>query len=127
MNKMTSKEFNDTYPEGTDVVYTPALGAKDGFLSTKTRSLSWELADGTPVVLIEGKAGGVALTHLSPTIKRDTNPTQALYDALKARVDQDRRQYDHAMTFPETTTVAYRKELLAKIMADEAILDQAKA
>lgn len=60
---MTAEQFNGLYPEGTAFRYYPVRG-DDDFLETKTRSHAWELGDGTPVVLIEGRTGGVCVEHL---------------------------------------------------------------
>jgi len=62
---MTSKEWNEKYPKGTRVSYHPILSSKDLPIFTKTRSESWELGHGEPVVLIEGISGGVLLSHLN--------------------------------------------------------------
>lgn len=67
MKKMSVKKFNERYPVGTQVTYFPIMKDDGSFmgnpLKSKTRSAAWELC-GEPVVLIEGKAGGVALSHL---------------------------------------------------------------
>lgn len=62
----TANSWNATWPEGTSVIYYPVLPPRDDIppVTTKTRSLAWELGDGTPVVKIEGRSGGVALSHL---------------------------------------------------------------
>jgi len=60
---MTADHFNELYPEGTQFRYYPVRGDVE-FIETKTRSHAWELGDGTPVVLIEGKTGGVCIEHL---------------------------------------------------------------
>ena len=60
---MTADEFNELYPEGTSFRYYPVRGDVE-YLDTKTRSPAWNLGDGTPVVLIKGKTGGVCIEHL---------------------------------------------------------------
>lgn len=60
---MTSERFNQLHPVGTAFRYYPIAGESE-YITTKTRSESWELGDGHPVVLIEGKAGGVSIHHL---------------------------------------------------------------
>lgn len=63
---MTSSRFNELHPVGTAFRYYPIAGASE-YIETKTRSESWELGDGHPVVLIEGRAGGVSIHHLVKT------------------------------------------------------------
>lgn len=54
--------FNSTFPIGTPVRYW--VWAREGEGATgKTRSKAW-LCSGTPVVLVEGNTGGIALTHI---------------------------------------------------------------
>ncbi len=65
---MTAKEWNDTYTPGVRVAYRPLKSDPAGIL-TLTRSEAWELGNGHPVVLIDGKSGGVSLEHL--TVVRD--------------------------------------------------------
>ncbi|GMV72937.1 MAG: hypothetical protein AMXMBFR77_27740 [Phycisphaerales bacterium] len=54
--------WNSTHPPGTPVEYTPHPDATPR--RTRTRSIAWLLGGHTAVVMIEGMAGGVALTHL---------------------------------------------------------------
>ena len=61
--KISANEFNALYKEGTPVKYYP-LSDEDNFEETKTRSIAWELGHGEPVVLVEGRTGGVALSHI---------------------------------------------------------------
>lgn len=63
---MTAREWNAIYSSGTPVTYEPVLPPVAGIdpVHTRTRSHAWELGDGTPIVKIEGRTGGVALTHL---------------------------------------------------------------
>lgn len=57
---ITAAEWNQRFPVGTPVRYHPIIGDKK-FITSKTRSEAWELGDGTPVVKIEGRTGGVLL------------------------------------------------------------------
>jgi len=58
----SSKKWNDEHEVGTPVRYW--RGARRGEGRTgRTRSLAWDLC-GSPVVSIEGTAGGIALTHV---------------------------------------------------------------
>lgn len=65
MNRLniTAEEFNRRYPVGTEVRYYETIW-DENTLSSKTRSEAWTLGHGEPVVLIEGKTGGVSLGHL---------------------------------------------------------------
>lgn len=86
---MTADEWNELYPVGTPVTafpfirpehpvavaYRKATGAGRSRLDetdpctrleTVTRTPAWELGHGTPVVSVDGYAGGIALTHIDP-------------------------------------------------------------
>lgn len=52
---MGAAQFNDRHWIGDIVFYTDDFGVR---IPTKLRSEAWELGDGTPVVLLEGWAGG---------------------------------------------------------------------
>jgi hypothetical protein len=66
---MTAEEFNRLHPVGTPVVAFPCMrGCPDHpGLVTVTRTPAWTLGDHTPVVTVEGYAGGIALTHVDVT------------------------------------------------------------
>lgn len=55
-------------PIGTPVTAYPGVLPEDSadakILITHTRSLPWMLGGHTPVVLVEGYAGAIALTHV---------------------------------------------------------------
>lgn len=55
-------DFNKLNSIGDTVIYIE----DNGFTRTRTklRSKAWALGDGTPVVKIEGKTGGVSLTRI---------------------------------------------------------------
>lgn len=55
--------FNAVCPVGTPVTYWPGTRAGEGREGV-TRSRAWILPSGEPVVMIEGYAGGVALSHV---------------------------------------------------------------
>lgn len=59
----TAAAFNERVPVGTAVRYFPIRG-HFAHLETRTRSVAWELGSGAPVVMIDGKSGGVAIEHL---------------------------------------------------------------
>lgn len=63
----TSKglEFARLYSVGTEFYYYPVADEPERDY-TKTRSEPWELGHGTVVVLIEGRTGGVLISHLEP-------------------------------------------------------------
>lgn len=58
-------QFNDLVPIGSPVAYWPGLRRGPGVLSA-TRSAAWLVGGGAAVVLVEGYAGGIALTHVMP-------------------------------------------------------------
>lgn len=58
-------QFNDAIPVGTPVLYWPGARTGQGRPSV-TRSRAWVLGDHTPVVMVEGYGGGIALTHVCP-------------------------------------------------------------
>ena len=60
---MTADRFNTENPIGTPVRYFPIKGVGESIV-TKTRSEAWALGHGEVVVKIEGRAGGVCISHL---------------------------------------------------------------
>lgn len=58
-------QFNSVCPVGTPVLYWPGDRRDEGRKSA-TRSEAWLLGGHTPVVMVEGYAGGIALTHVMP-------------------------------------------------------------
>lgn len=62
----TADSWNAAYPVGTKVRYWPVYPPIDSIqpVDTTTRSEAWALGDGTVVVSIAGKSGGVALSHI---------------------------------------------------------------
>lgn len=69
----SAERWNETYPQGIAVVYTPPLPLFFKFtpLVTRTCAMATCLSDGTPVVKIEGVTGWVALEHLAVLEERD--------------------------------------------------------
>jgi hypothetical protein len=63
---LTAAQWNAAHPIGTAVrywpIYPPIASAPP--IDTRTRSEAWALGDGTAVVLIEGKSGGMCLSHI---------------------------------------------------------------
>lgn len=58
-------QFNDSIPVGTPVLFW--AGARTGKgTPSRTRTRAWVLGDHTPVVMVEGYSGGIALTHVCP-------------------------------------------------------------
>lgn len=62
----TAETWNAAHPVGTRVRYWPVYPPIDSVppLDTTTRSEAWELGDGTVVVKISGRTGGVHLAHI---------------------------------------------------------------
>lgn len=56
-------KFNEVAPVGTPVVFWPGVRKGAGRPSV-TRSAAWLMGGHTPVVAVEGYAGGIALTHV---------------------------------------------------------------
>jgi hypothetical protein len=56
-------QFNDICPIGSPVLYWPGAFEGEGRTSV-TRSAAWLLGGHTPVVMVEGYAGGIALSHV---------------------------------------------------------------
>jgi hypothetical protein len=69
MAKITAEDFNKKFPVGTAVRYHPIID-HEGYVESKTRSKAWELGHGEPVVMIEGKAGGVSLDAIATICPR---------------------------------------------------------
>ena len=62
----TAASWNAAYPVGTAVRYWPIYPPIDGVPpeDTRTRSEAWTLGDGSVVVLVAGKSGGVFLSNV---------------------------------------------------------------
>lgn len=62
----TAAFWNAAHPVGTLVRYFPVYPPIEGVppVETRTRSEAWVLGDGSVVVLVEGKSGGVLLSHI---------------------------------------------------------------
>lgn len=60
---MNAEQWNARYPVGTRVAAFPITRMEPPLLTT-TRTPAWELGHGTPVVSVDGYAGGIALTHI---------------------------------------------------------------
>lgn len=63
LKQITADQFNATFPVGTPCRYFPVMGEIE-HIDTKTRTPAWTLGHGRTVVSVEGKAGGVDITHL---------------------------------------------------------------
>ena len=62
----TAESWNAAHPVGTAVRYWPIYPPHGiaPHVDTTTRSEAWALGDGSVVVLIEGRSGGVYLSHI---------------------------------------------------------------
>lgn len=65
MSARAIEAWNAANPIGTPVVFWPAFKDEPGRESV-TRSAAWLMPSGSAVVLVEGYAGGIALTHVNP-------------------------------------------------------------
>jgi hypothetical protein len=70
---LTAEQWNNLYPVGTPIVAYPSVRPEHEQapwacerLETTTRSVAWNLSHGQPVVLVDGHAGGIILTHVDP-------------------------------------------------------------
>lgn len=75
--------WNVSNPIGTPVRYWPVLGDPH-HVESKTRSEAWVLGDGTPVVSIAGRSGGVHLGHLLTEDEYQAKPPR--WDVLHKEV-----------------------------------------
>jgi hypothetical protein len=69
LSEHTAESWNVTHPIGTLVRYWPIYPPIESAppIDTTTRSEAWELGDGSVVVCIVGKSGGVSLSHVEVT------------------------------------------------------------
>lgn len=75
MTAMTADEWNERHPIGTAVRYWPLLNPRGGApFDSRTRSEAWGLGHGQPVVLIEGRSGGMCLDHLEVLAEIEARP-----------------------------------------------------
>ncbi|HUV44286.1 MAG TPA: hypothetical protein VMW13_05590 [Dehalococcoidales bacterium] len=58
-------DWNDKYPPGTLV---HLVNDDQQVEHTRTRTPAWLLGDGTPVVSVEGRAGGYMLDRITPPV-----------------------------------------------------------
>jgi hypothetical protein len=89
---LSAAQWNALYPMGTRVMAYPFIRPEDPVavawrerstvgrtgksadadpveqLDTVTRSAAWTLGHGDPVLMVEGYAGGIALTHVDPIL-----------------------------------------------------------
>ncbi|MFJ4880175.1 hypothetical protein ACIP93_33875 [Streptomyces sp. NPDC088745] len=66
----SAAQWNARYPVGTVVTAYPGARPERApggpRLDTRTRSAAWTLPHGGAVVLVDGRAGALALTHVDP-------------------------------------------------------------
>lgn len=85
--------LGDALPIGTPVTYWPGLREGDGIKSV-TRSNVWDLC-GTPVVMVRGYAGGIALTHIAVRELDEHETDTARQQALRDHVADLLTDVDH--------------------------------
>ena len=61
----SAAEWNAKYPIGTQVQVWSGKREGSGDRGA-TCTEAWDLGDGTPIVGVTGKSGGIALTHVEP-------------------------------------------------------------
>jgi hypothetical protein len=69
---MNAKTWNEKYPIGTAVIVRRDNGDE---LHTTTRSEAWELGHGTPVIKVQGIAGGYRLDRVTPDMSKKSKKT----------------------------------------------------
>lgn len=72
-----------TLPIGTPVTYWPGVHEGPG-IESFTRSNIWHVG-GHPVVLVQGRAGGIALTHIARRVDVAAIKADALREAAQAQ------------------------------------------
>jgi hypothetical protein len=60
---MTAEDATLLFPVGTKVKYFPIFG-EPNYEQTEIRSEAWALGHGELVIKIEGRSGGVSISHL---------------------------------------------------------------
>lgn len=77
VGSISAEEWNEVWPKGTEVIFfpvvkegRPVVGPDSKPQHTKTRSEAWMLGEHA-VVSIEGRAGGVAISHLAVLTAKD--------------------------------------------------------
>jgi hypothetical protein len=89
----TAVSWNSAYPVGTAVRYWPVYPPMDGIPpeDTKTRSEAWTIGDGSVVACVDGRSGGVCLSHIEApragVVKLSPNDRRVL-DAIKRACDE---------------------------------------
>lgn len=69
VTKYNPETFSKDFPVGSEVYYQPIKG-EDTFELTKVASPAWKLGHGEIVAKIEGRAGGVLISHLYTLIRQ---------------------------------------------------------
>lgn len=64
-NTQAVERFNALCPVGTPVLYWPGVREGKGRESV-TRSPAWLMGGHSPVVMVDGYPGGIALAHVEP-------------------------------------------------------------
>ncbi|CAM7520854.1 Phage protein [Citrobacter freundii] len=65
LRNLTAKTFNQRFPVGSQFHYylTPGVSGRE---TVVTRSEAWSMRNGRLVVRVEGKIGGISVSHLEP-------------------------------------------------------------
>lgn len=85
--------LGEALPIGTPVTYWPGLREGNGIKSV-TRSNVWDVC-GTPVVMVRGAAGGIALTHIQQRELDDTDHELAREQSLRDHISDLLGDVDH--------------------------------
>jgi hypothetical protein len=82
-NTALIEQFNEVCPIGTPVLYWPGERLGEARKSV-TRSTAWLLGGHTPVVMVKGYAGGIALSHVMGYTPEQSTTTAAPVAAEEA-------------------------------------------
>lgn len=85
-NMRAIDQFNNVCPVGSAVIYWPGERSGEGRKSV-TRSGAWLLGGHTPVVMVEGYPGGIALSHVMGYV-----PTAVQPDPTTTPDDEERER-----------------------------------
>lgn len=90
VTEVTPEQWNAEHPVGTPVWFWPG-GRQGPGRESVTRSGAWNLGTptGTPVVMVDGYAGGIALSHVEP---RPAGVTPYMHRLITEAADERERQ-----------------------------------
>jgi hypothetical protein len=108
VNEKVADYLGEALPIGTPVTYWLGFREGDGIKSV-TRSNVWDVC-GTPVVMVRGAAGGIALTHIE---RRELDDTDREPDCLAGWVEGNRRLF---IDFPDEGAPVASQTRIAEVL-----------